>query len=263
MVIHWASLLLGIVSIAVIGVLIGVLTIQQVHGHIKAVKTLLIETFAAFILIDTILLVRRVALPDAMATIVFDKLIYTISLFALALIGHVATIIYIKPKSSTWTGIYKEIARGGKIFVSFLLFISIIISFIILIWFAPIRAELAECYPHLYVPSREIQTTMAPNVTLIIFLLYPVTLFLLAGYAAENKTVSRDLRIFAICIIGLGLSNYLQAFFVSICLAEVLEIVQIPCFIAITYVFRRITALQSFQEVELREYMARLGQRKR
>ena len=76
----------------------------------------------------------------------------------------------------------------------------------------------------------------------------------MASYATKDRAFSHEVRMFAICIIGL-VSNYLQPFFVTI--AEILGI-QIPCFIAITYGLRRITAFQNLQDVELREYIAQL-----
>lgn len=236
--------------------LIWVLAIQRVHGYIKIVKYLFIEVFASFILIDSILLIRRVLLPDMTAFIISDKLIYTITFFALAAIGQAATIIYVKPRSSSCKDIYTAITRGGKILIPFLLFISIIIISTILIWIFPIRMELSDFYPYLYVPVHEIQQMMISSILFLIFLLYPVALLLMASYATKDRAFSHELRIFAICIIGLGVSNYLQPFFVTI--AEILGVIQIPCFIAITYVLRRITTLQNLQDVELREYIARL-----
>lgn len=262
MVIYFVSLILSVVSIAVIGVLIGVLAIQQVSGHIKVVKRRLIEAFIAAMLIYITLLIRRVSPLDAMTTILFDKLGHTLSLYAAVVIGYAATVIYVRPKSSNWKDIYKEIVSGRKIFFPFILFISIIGSLIFLSWITPMRVELVSSWPSpLHVTVREVPHLIAYNIGFFAFLLYPVVVFLLASYAAENKTVSRDLRAFAICVLLLGASNYLQAFLVTANFAEAAGIIQIPCFIVITYVFRRITVLQNFYHVELKEYMARLRRR--
>jgi len=254
------TLLLSLISIAVIGVLIGVLAVQQVSGHIRAVKRLFIEALSVAILIDILLLVRRVSPPDAMATILADKLGHTLSLFAAVVLGYAATIIYKKPKSSNWKDIYSEIVSGRKIFLPFILFISVIGSLIFLGWITPMSVERVSSwpYPYTYVTVREAAHLIAYNIGFIAFLLYPVTVFLLASYAAENKVASHDLRIFAICVLLLGVSNYLQAFLYAENFAEAADIIQIPCFIAMTYIFRRITALQNFHPVELGEYIERL-----
>ena len=124
MIIHWAALLLDIVSIAVIGALIGVLAIQEVYGHIRAVKRLFIETFSAFNGINLILLVRRIYPPNPMVAIISDRLIYSLVLFALAALGCAATIVYKKPKATTLRGTYAEILSERRLALAFLSFMS-------------------------------------------------------------------------------------------------------------------------------------------
>jgi hypothetical protein len=256
---YLATLLLSLVSIVVTGILIGVLGVQQVYGHIKAVKGCFIAGLIALIGTDIILLVRRVSPLDEASSIIAFRLMYSLALCSAAAMGTAATIIYRRPKSSTWKGVYADILRGMPLpFVSFM---SILLVLFIFGWTVPLNVQLRSCatsYTELYVPILQIQHVISFYISFVAFLAYPAAVFLLASSTAENAAVTRDLEIFAICVIGLALSNYLQPFFLVGCFGEVVDIIRIPCFIVLTYVFRRITALQSFREVELREYMEHL-----
>jgi hypothetical protein len=131
-------------------------------------------------------------------------------------------------------------------------------------WIVPFNVELRSCptsYTALYIPVLETSHIVAFHIGFIAFLSYPAAVFSLASYAAENRAVSRNLRVFAACVVGLGVSNHLQAFFLVRCFAETVDIIRIPCFIVLAYVFRRITALQIFQDLELREYIEHLKRR--
>ena len=260
--VYLVALLLSAVSIAVVAILIAVLAVQQVYAHIKEVKRLFIAALIAFIGIDMILLVRRLSPLDAIETITALRLMYSLTLYSAAAIGFAATIIYMKPKSSTWKDIYSEILR--RMPLPFASFTFILLVFFILGWIVPFNVELRSCptsYTDLYIPILETPHILAFHIGFIAFLSYPVVVFLLASYAAENRAVSRDLRVFASSVIGLGLSNHLQAFFLVRCFAETVDIIRIPCFIVLTYVFRRITSLQIFQDLELREYIEYLKRR--
>jgi len=261
MIIHLATLLLSLVSIAVTAVLIGVLSLQEAYAHIKAVKRLLIDALIAFIGMDMVLLVRRVSLLDEAATIIAIKVIYSLTLFAAATVGSAATVIYRKPKSYTLKDIYADAVK----FFPFASFLTILLIFFISDWIVPLSVELRSCptsYTDLYVPIFESQHLIIFSVSFIAFLVYPTAVFLLASYAVENVAVSRDLRMFAIGVIGVAVSSYLEAFFLVRCFAEAVDIIRIPCFITLTYVFRRTTALQSFRDVELREYIEQFRRRK-
>lgn len=263
-IIYLAAFLLSLVSIVVTGILIGVLGVQQVYGYIKAVKGCFIVAIVALIGTDIILLARRLSPLDDASSIIAFRLMYSLALCSAAAMGTAATIIYGKPKSSTWKGIYADILRGMSLpFVSFM---SILLVLFIFGWTVPLNVQLRSCatsYAELYIPILQIQHVISFYISFIAFLAYPAAVFLLASSTAENAAVTRDLEIFAICVIGLALSNYVQPFFLVGCFGEVVDIIRIPCFIVLTCIFRRITALQSFREVELREYIERVRRRRK
>lgn len=91
--------LISISSTVIAVVLIVVLGVQEVYGHIKVVRSLLIEYLIAFIGIDLILSVRRTLPLNEATTIIAFRLVYSLMLFSTAVMGYVATIIYRKPKS--------------------------------------------------------------------------------------------------------------------------------------------------------------------
>lgn len=256
LIIDLVSLALTLGSSVATIVLIVVIGVQEVYGHIKVVKRLLIEYLAAFIGIDMILSVRRVLQFNEATTIISLKLIYSLMLFSAVAIGYIATIIYRKPKSSAWKDIHADIFRS-KIFLPFALFFSLILGIAILIWVAPLSVELG-CLPSStgrYVPIYDSLYAVAFHLAFIAFLLYPTPTLLLASYVTENAVISRYLRMFAISIIGLATSNYLQRFLLTSCSAATSDLIQIPCLIILTYVFRRMTALQRFYYVDTQEYI--------
>ena len=261
MIVDFAALLISLVSVVVTGVLVGVLGLQQVFGYIKAVKRLFMEALVAFIVIDVIFLVRRFSPLDEATTIIALRLMYSLTLFTAATMGSAATIIYRRPKSSIWRDIYGDAFR----FLPFVSYTSILFILFILGWALPLNVALRSCptsQVDVYVPILESQHIAALSISFVAFLIYPTSIFLLASYAVKNVSLSRDLRMFAAGVIGIALSNYLQVFFLIGCFAEAVDLIRIPCFITLTYVFRRATALQSFRDVEIREYIQMLRRRK-
>lgn len=253
------SLSLTMVSMFAAVVLIVALCAQEVYGHIKAARILLIGYFTAFIGVDLILALR-LSLPfNGAMTVIALKFMYSFMLFAMAIIGYFATIIYVKPASSEWRAINTEIFRS-KIYLPFTLFLAIIVGVLILVWFVPLSVELGYFPSSIgrYVPVYSPLHIMAFHLVLIIFIAYPFPIFLLASYATENAVVSRYLRMFAVSIVGLAISNYLQRFFLTSCSAAAADVIQIPCLIAQAYVFRKITSLQRFYYVDLKEYVKHL-----
>lgn len=111
------------------------------------------------------------------------------------------------------------------------------------------------------IPIYDLLHLLAFHIAFIVFLAYPTPVLLLASYAAENAVVSRYLKMFAICIIGLATSNYLQRFFLTICSAEAADLIQIVCLTILVYIFSRITSIQRFGYVDLREFIERQLQR--
>jgi len=260
MILHLVALLLSLVSIAVTGVLIGVLGLQQVYAHIKVVKRLFMEALFAFIGLDAILLVRRFSPLDEATTIITLRLMYSLALYAAAAMGSAATIIYKRPKSFTWRDIYAETVK--KAFIPFICYMSILLILFILGWAVPFSVELRRSqtsYPDIYIPVLQTQHLLALSIAFIAFLTYPTAVFLLASYAVRgDASVSRDLRLSAISVGGIAVSCYLQVFFLIVGFAEAVDIIRISCFIILIYVFKRTAALQSFRDVELRQYIEHL-----
>ena len=261
-VIRVAALLLSLVSVVVTGVLIGVLSVQRVYAHMKSVKRLFIIALIAFIGIDITLLVRRFLPLDEAAAVLVFKLMYSLYVISGATMGCAATVIYKKPRSFTLKEMYAEIVR--KMFLPFISFMSILLVFFILCWTLPLSVELRGCPTSdidLYVPILETHHQTAFSIAFIAFLAYPTAVFWLASLAAKNTAVSRNLRVFAICVFGIAVSVHLQPFFLIRCFAEAVDIIRMACFIVLTYISRRVTDLQSFRDVELKEYIEMLKKR--
>jgi len=261
-VVHWAAILISLASIAVAVVLMVAIGVQKVNGHIKTVKRLFMESLIVFSVIDLIVLVRRVLPLDEAATIIALRLLFSLILFLVAVTGQVAAIVYSNPKSSSWKDILGAIFAGTKRSIVFASFIFIVISALIPVWILPFRVELRSCSPsslELYVPIYAPLSLIFLEIVFIAFIVYPVGVFLLAGYATKNVPVSRIRKTFAVCLISLGISTYLLVLLLSSCFPEVSDIIRIPCYIFMTYFFRRMTTFQRLYHMdleELKEYVA-------
>lgn len=263
MMIQLMALIIIFTSVVVAGVLIGVLSIQQVYAHNVVVKRLFIECFIAFLGADLLLFVRRFIVLDRVSASLVVRGILSLGYFALITVGCAATILYINPVSGSWREMLSEIMR--KMGLPFITYMMVLVITLILAWTLPIELELKGgvfSEIGLYRPILEPPRLIVNSIVFAAFLAYPTRVFLLASNAAENSEVSESLKIFATCMVGLAVYTFLQPFFLSRWFAEAGDIIRIPCLIIMTYLFRKITTLQSFYDVDLREYIESLKRRR-
>ena len=152
-----------------------------------------------------------------------------------------------------------------KIALPFIAYMTVFSIALILAWTLPIELELkggAFSERELYRPILEPSHLIVNSIVFAAFLAYPTRVFLLASNVAENREVSESLKIFVICIASLAVYTFLQPFFLSRWFAEAGDIIRIPCLIIMTYTFRKISTLQSFYDVELREHIESLKRRR-
>ena len=261
MLIQLLPLLLFLISVLVTGILMGVLSVQQVYAHIRPVKLLLMGSFIGFIGINFILLLMRTIPFDEASADPAVRGIFTLSLYIWCLMGLAATIIYCRPCSSSWSDVIADIA--GNMRLPLASYMIMLLFLFILSWASPMNLVLRSYFGSgvgIYAPKWE-----TPYMTLLfvgsaVFISYPTAVFLIASRAAGDSAASQTLKTFAISSVGLALSSFLQPIFLCGGFGEVADMIRIPSLILVFYAFRRINALQSFYDVELREYMRELAQ---
>lgn len=260
--IQLVPLLLSLTSLLVIGILIGVLSVQQVYSHIKFVKLLFLGSFISFIGINFFLFVMRLIPLDKASTNLAVRGMFSLSLYIWGLMGLATTIIYCKPSSASWSDIYANIVKS--VFLPFVSYITILIILLILSWTLPLSLELrrySETEIGIYVPLLEPPYIISLSIGFAVFLSYPTMVFFLASLATENMVASQNLKILAIGAVGLAISAFVQPIFLSGRFGEAADMIRIPSLILITYAFRKINTLQSFYDVELRKYIKELLRR--
>lgn len=255
----YAALLFSLTSLVSTSLVIGVLSVQKVYAHLKAVKRLLMEFFLAFIGFDLVMFLRSSFPLDEATTVLAARCMFSLWLYAVAAIGVAATILYVRPRSTSWKDMYRDVLK--KMFLPFVSYMTIIFIIFVVTWTLPLNMELRACPLsgiEMYVPVVDTPHLIILSISFIAFIIYPTTVFLLASKAANDEVVSSNLKMFAICIVGTALSMLLQPYFFSRLYSAGVNIIRIPCFLLLTYVFRKNTILQSFYSVELREYVEEL-----
>ena len=256
--------LISLTTVVIEVLLIGVLMAQRVYAHIRAVKRLLVEALVAFLGVELLLMARRFLPLDATVTALVVRGVFSLSLYSVAALGTAATILYRRPRSTSWREMYLDLVRSA--FLPFLLFIAAIFVLLALNWTLPLALRHGGCPASaagIYMPILEPVHIVMVFAAFLLFLIYPTLIFVIASNSAQDEQVSRGLGIFAACMVGLALTILLQPLFLSRCFPEAVEIIRIPCLIALTWVFRRNTAIQSFYDVELREYLEDLKRRRK
>jgi len=246
-------------SIVVTSLLIGILSTQKVYAHQKAVKRLLMEFIIAILGFDLVIFLRSSIPLNEATTVLAARCMFSLWLYAIAAIGVAATILYVRPRSTSWKDMYRDILKKG--FLPFVSYMTMIFIIFVVTWIRPISMDLRACPlsgVNMYVPVVDTPHLIMLSISFIAFTIYPTSFFLLASKAANDEEVSGNLKMFAICMVGIAISMLLQPYFLHTLYSAGVNIIRIPCFLLLTYIFRKNTVLQNFYNVELREYLEEL-----
>jgi len=252
--------LLGAESLVVVGYLMGKLSLQRVYHYNIQIKVLLSDTLLAFAAIIAINFFAVLVEFDYFLVSILMKIALSLMLYSAVHLGTIATIFYVKPKSSHMKNILKQIIweRPFLPFILYLIFLTLVIFYI---WLVPTKVKIVPDVilgKLMVVPALEQIEVVFLSLSFVAFWAYSCIFFLLASEGYKNKEMGAKMRNFAYCSLSLFLPVFIfnvLYWHIGVSASGVIFLFWIPSFAKIIEVFGETSSLEDLFKEDVKEYI--------